>query len=309
MKPLKRVVIKQELVELTGDFRPALILNQFIYWVERMYDTDKYIREEKERAIKHEIDIDMDESNGWIYKTAEDINDELMIGMSKATIGKYIKQLVEAGYLSQRRNPKYKWDKTYQYRVDLYKVQKDLAVLGYALEGYKLLPGIQILELDESKKASSTAIDEASKSNVHKNKNYTNSIPQSEEKYTENEEKNKESNTSKILEAIEKSCVAIKEIDLGKCEEEFTDMDRLKKALEMCESNNSNGIKALRLAYKNAYNSNSGNNNGKGAGHGVRDNFKKYTPDDLEKMLQESQKDKFADLDNAVKEFTPNFPI
>ena len=173
---------------------------------------------------------------------------------------------------------------------------------------YDMIPDITDND-DKSKKAPSTAIDEASKSNVSKNKNYTNSIPQSEEKYTENEEKNKESNASKILEVIEKSCVAIKEVDLGKCEEEFTDIDRLKKALEVCEGNNSNGIKALRLAYKNAYNSNSDNNNGKGAGHGVRDNFKKYTPDDLEKMLQESQKDKFADLDNTVKEFAPNFPI
>ena len=43
MKKLKRAVIKEELVELTGDFRPALILNQFIYWIERMYDADKYI--------------------------------------------------------------------------------------------------------------------------------------------------------------------------------------------------------------------------------------------------------------------------
>ena len=31
MTKLKRVVIKQELVELTGDYRAALILNQFIY--------------------------------------------------------------------------------------------------------------------------------------------------------------------------------------------------------------------------------------------------------------------------------------
>ena len=309
MKPLKRVVIKQELVELTGDFRPALILNQFIYWIERMYDTDKYIREEKERALRHEMDIDMDESKGWIYKTAEEINDELMIGMSKATIGKYIKQLVETGYLSQRKNPKYKWDKTYQYRVDLYKVQKDLASLGYALEGYKLLPGIQILELDESKKAPSTAIDEASKSNKIQNDLSTNSIPQFEEKYTENDKKDKESNPSKILEVIEKSCVNIKRVDLNKCEEEFTDIDRLKVALDICERNNSNGIKALRLAYKNAYNSNNGNSCGKGAGHGVNDNFKKYTPDALEKMLQDSQKGKFADIDNNIKEFTPSFPM
>ena len=312
MKPLKRVVIKQELVELTGDFRPALILNQFIYWIERMYDADKYIREEKERAARHEIDVDMDESKGWIYKTAEEINDELMIGMSKATIGKYIKQLVEAGYLSQRKNPKYKWDKTYQYRVNLYKVQKDLAMLGYALEGYKLLPGIQILEIDENKKAPSTAIDEAS----NKHKSTDNSIPQSKENYTENNKKNKESNTSKILDIINGSCVNIKKVDLGKCEEEFTDIDRLKIALEICESNNSNGIKALRLAYKNAYSSNNGNSSGKGAGHGVNDNFKKYSEDELEKMLQESQDGKFSDLDNTSKEisegsrtFTPNFKM
>ena len=65
-------------------------------------------------------------------------------------------------------------------------MQKDLASLGYALEGYKLLPGIQILELDESKKAPSIAVDEASKSNKIQNDLSTNSIPQSDEKYTEN---------------------------------------------------------------------------------------------------------------------------
>lgn len=146
MEKLKRVVIKQELVELTGDFRPALILNQFIYWTERMFDTDKYIKEERERASKYEEDVNIDECNGWIYKKASDLNDELMVGMSNPTIGKYITQLVEAGYLTQRRNPKYKWDKTLQYRVDMYKVQKDLGKLGYALEGYKLLPNIEIAE-------------------------------------------------------------------------------------------------------------------------------------------------------------------
>lgn len=151
MKPLKRVVIKEELVELTGDFRPALILNQFIYWIERMYDTDKYILEEKERALKHEMEVSIDESKGWVYKTAEELNEELMIGMSVPTIRKYIKQLVEKGYLIQRRNPKYKWDKTMQYRVDLYKVQLDLGKMGYVLEGFKLLPNIKIVEEIELK--------------------------------------------------------------------------------------------------------------------------------------------------------------
>ena len=191
MKPLKRVVIKEELVALTGDFRPAIILNQFIYWIERMKDTDRYILEEKERASKEQLEVSINESNGWIYKTAEELNEELMVGMSKATIGKYINQLVEAGYLAKRNNPKYKWDKTLQYRVDLVKVQKDLAKLGYALEGYKLLPNIEIVDIDvevkENKKASSTAIDEAPnniKSSTSINNSYNKSISQKDKKDT-----------------------------------------------------------------------------------------------------------------------------
>ena len=195
MKPLKRVVIKEELVELTGDFRPALILNQFIYWIEKMYDTDKYILEEKERALKHDMEVSIDESKGWIYKTAEELNEELMIGMSVPTIRKYIKQLVEKGYLIQRRNPKYKWDKTMQYRVDLYKVQLDLGKLGYVLDGFKLLPNIKIVEEieiveevkeesedikeNENKEASTFAEVEASK-NLEKQID-NNIIPQKEE--------------------------------------------------------------------------------------------------------------------------------
>lgn len=196
MKKLKRAVIKEELVELTGDFRPALILNQFIYWIERMYDTDKYILEEKERALKHEIEISIDESKGWVYKTAEDLNEELMIGMSVPTIRKYIKQLVEQGYLVQRKNPKYKWDKTMQYRVDLYKIQLDLGKMGYVLEGFKLLPNIKIveeaeeiedIEVDENKKDLPVGAD---KPNENQNINDDNIIPQNKEKDSSESKKN-----------------------------------------------------------------------------------------------------------------------
>lgn len=220
MKPLKRVVIKEELVELTGDFRSALILNQFIYWSERMHDTDNFIRQEKERAIKHQMEVSIEESNGWIYKSAEELNEELMVGMSKSTIGKYIKQLVEAGYLYQRGNPNYKWDKTLQYRIDLYKIQKDLSKLGYALEGYKLLPNIEIYEgleeeiyennLDENKEAFSNAIEKANEKNKNIISNDDNIVPQSNDncnrEFLENETienktiDHKESYKEKILE-------------------------------------------------------------------------------------------------------------
>lgn len=208
MKPLKRVVIKEELVELTGDFRPALILNQFIYWIEKMYDTDKYILEEKERALKHDMEVSIDESKGWIYKTAEELNEELMIGMSVPTIRKYIKQLVEKGYLIQRRNPKYKWDKTMQYRVDLYKVQLDLGKLGYVLDGFKLLPNIKIVEetetvekvedivedIKENENKEAPTFAEVEASNNLENLIDDNIIHENKEKYTSNLENYSENN-------------------------------------------------------------------------------------------------------------------
>lgn len=66
---------------------------------------------------------------------------------------------------------------------------------------------------------------------------------------------------SEVVKVINNSCVNIRKQDLKKCEEEFTDIDKLKKALEICEidianGKKSHGIKALRMAYKY------GNNNG-----------------------------------------------
>ena len=190
---LKRVVIKEELVELTGDYRPAIILNQFIYWSERIKDVDKYINEETERALKDNLEVNIDTSNGWIYKSSEELNEEIMLGMSVATIRKYIKQLVDAGYLKQRKNPKYKWDNTIQYRVDIYKIQLDLAKLGYALEGYKLLPNIQIVQEDSKKAPTEPPVEARRTCNTDTSKkqnNYTDNIPQNDKTYNKNSYRN-----------------------------------------------------------------------------------------------------------------------
>ena len=139
MKPkkLKRVVIKEELVELTGDFEKAIILNQFIYWSERRKDFDKFISEEQERARAEGKDLNISKTNGWVYKSMEELAEEIMLGKSRSTISRHLKELIEAGYIESRSNPEYKWDNTKQYRVNLVKVNRDLLELGYHLEGYK----------------------------------------------------------------------------------------------------------------------------------------------------------------------------
>ena len=104
----------------------------------------------------------------------------------------------------------------------------------------------------------------------NRNNDFNNSIPQNEEKDTDKNEKNKE---SEIVEIINNSCVNIRKQDLKKCEEEFTDIDKLKKALEICEidianGKKSHGIKALRLAYKygdRSSNTNADNDKRKGS--------------------------------------------
>lgn len=46
---------------------------------------------------------------GWIYKTAEELkNDLLMIDTNVKTIRKYLRSLVEKGFLLRRNNPDWK---------------------------------------------------------------------------------------------------------------------------------------------------------------------------------------------------------
>jgi hypothetical protein len=132
---------------------------------------------------------------------------------------------------------------------------------------YSLLPSITEDDEDmKNKKASTVPPVKANKENIKSN----NSIPQNDLKDTDKNEKNKE---SEIVEIINNSCVNIRKQDLKKCEEEFTDIDKLKEALEICEidianGKKSHGIKALRLAYKygdRSSNTNADNDKRKGS--------------------------------------------
>jgi hypothetical protein len=149
---LKRSVIKEELVAITGGYIEAILLNQLIYWTERTADFDKYIMQENERA-KKEGQPTNDVTGGWIYKTSEDLADETMLGLSSASIRKYIIFLENMGYISERENPKHKWDRTKQYRVNMINVIQALTKKGYTLEGYKtnfqlLFSNLAFLEIE-----------------------------------------------------------------------------------------------------------------------------------------------------------------
>ncbi|MEN2466437.1 hypothetical protein [Ornithinibacillus sp. JPR2-1] len=147
MPKIKMAVIREDLVVLTGSMEEAVILGQLIYWINRMKDAGRYKLEERERLENDSADSF---KHGWIYKKADELAEEVMLGVSPNTIRKYLGKIVEKNYVKRRNNPRYKWDKTLQYRVNLVKVILDLSNLGYPIDYYKQL--LQIEETDASSK-------------------------------------------------------------------------------------------------------------------------------------------------------------
>ena len=149
---LKRIVIKEELVELTGNWMASIVLSQFLYWGERVKDFDAFIEEENNRNAETNIQP----THGWIYKSAKELTEELMLSPgSDGKVTRAISKLVDSNWLERRNNPSYAWDRTYQYRPNIAAIQKALQKLGYALDGYPLLESEESIPYGEEWKTHS----------------------------------------------------------------------------------------------------------------------------------------------------------
>ncbi len=151
-RPLRRVVLKEELVVLTDHWRRAMELNQFLYWSQRHVDFDQFIAEEQGR----DPELKLEPTYGWIYKSSKELIGELMLAVSDQTLRRDLTYLVEHGWLAERHNPHQKWDRELQYRPDIRAIQRDLQALGYALDGYPLLQDTSITACSPLENAFST---------------------------------------------------------------------------------------------------------------------------------------------------------
>lgn len=126
-------VIRKELVTLTGNHYTALVLNQLLYWTERVKDFDLFLKEEKQfQSSSQDEELPC---HGWIYKTANDLIAETLLCIDRTTMRRYLTFLVKKGWVFSRTNPSNKWDRTTQYRVNLGKIKDDLLTLGFHLPG------------------------------------------------------------------------------------------------------------------------------------------------------------------------------
>lgn len=131
LKEPKVVVIREEFITLTGNPLIAAVLNQLVYWSQRVTNFELFLREEKASTPKGRSSF----QHGWFYKTTSELIEETMLCVTPVTLRRYLTFIEERGWIKTRINPQNKWDRTTQYRVNLRKLCRDLEGKGYALPG------------------------------------------------------------------------------------------------------------------------------------------------------------------------------
>lgn len=164
-RPLRRAVVKEELVELVRHFcvdakaknrkrtsstaiTTAILLNQFLYWESRVGDFDAFKEEENHRLQTEDKPL-IELSKGWIYKSANELSSETMLDLSDSNTIQHISKLEAIGVISKRHNPNHAWDRTLQYRVNTIRIRQLLYILGYGLDGWPILPPEKRLTKEE----------------------------------------------------------------------------------------------------------------------------------------------------------------
>lgn len=105
------VILRSEYLSITNNHCAAKLLSIFEYWSNKLL----------EKASKLNQD-----AREWIYKSYDDLYQELMGEHGVHSIRKAIRLLIDLGYLSQRHNPWHKHDRKYQYHLEIDNIQESL---------------------------------------------------------------------------------------------------------------------------------------------------------------------------------------
>ncbi len=130
-KKLQLILVREELLTLTGNPRTAAILGQFLYWSQRVPDFDRFLAEEKNFSSKCPVF-----EHGWFYKTVQEFMEETMLSITAVTFRHYLGFLIDRGWVQTRVYSETRGSRTTQYRVNLRRLSRDLQEHGYSLPGF-----------------------------------------------------------------------------------------------------------------------------------------------------------------------------
>jgi hypothetical protein len=108
-----------------------------LYWTKTLDTVNNWIFEENKRLA--ESDLPQHEYNyGWIYKSAREMREDLMCAFSEDAIQRAFSTLVTKGVFMTRSNPRVRYDRTLQYRIDLVFLRRLLKDRGYEMTDFQL---------------------------------------------------------------------------------------------------------------------------------------------------------------------------
>lgn len=139
---LNRVMIKEELISLTGDPISAAVIEKMLYWSDVIRESDQNTwdaaeTQEKIGNFEKAQELKQNLRDGWFWKSAAELHTEIMLS-SKRTIERRLKKLVENGWFFRKRDGN-DTHRAYWYKANIDKIRADLQSMGFALEGFPLL--------------------------------------------------------------------------------------------------------------------------------------------------------------------------
>jgi hypothetical protein len=123
MRPLRRIVIKEEFVELTHSLFGAMVMSRLIRKDDMARNIDHYCSVQPE--IKPEDE--------WFPVTVQGIADELMIPNNPAEVWNEMYRMITAGWLQTKEDKMPRPDEPRLYRLDLDRIDMELQQQGYSL--------------------------------------------------------------------------------------------------------------------------------------------------------------------------------
>lgn len=109
-------VLRKDMKAICNNSIPAaIILSIMEHWTNvKMDEAEQKIIENEARAKEG---MDLLEINLWVYKSYQNFVDDSLGMLKDHEVRHGLKLLLENGFIEKRTNPKFKWDRTLQYRL------------------------------------------------------------------------------------------------------------------------------------------------------------------------------------------------